>query len=53
VARLYEFICDDPRKPAKACLSYLLSPELENTYTLHGTKSKIGISKYKFYRTIR
>ncbi|CAH8514799.1 unnamed protein product, partial [Schistosoma haematobium] len=52
-ARLYELVCDDPRISAKACLSYLLSPELANTYTLHGTKSKSGISKYKFYRMIQ
>ncbi|VDP82679.1 unnamed protein product [Schistosoma mattheei] len=51
VARLYELICDDRRKSTKACLSYLLSPELVNTYTFYGTKSKFGISKYKFYRT--
>ncbi|CAH8288783.1 unnamed protein product [Schistosoma bovis] len=53
VARLCNVMYDDPRKSAKACLKYLLSPELANTYTLHGTRSKIGISKYKFYSTVQ
>ncbi|VDP82057.1 unnamed protein product [Schistosoma curassoni] len=46
-------LCDDPRKSAKDCLQYLLLPELANTYTLHGTRSKFGISKYNFYSTVQ
>ncbi|CAH8613955.1 unnamed protein product [Schistosoma intercalatum] len=53
MGRLYHLLCDDFRKSAKACRKYLLSPELANTYTLHGTKSKFGISKYKFYSTVQ
>ncbi|CAI2736634.1 unnamed protein product [Schistosoma spindalis] len=53
VGRLNVFLCNDPRKSAKACLSYVLSPELADNYTLHGTKKKLGISKYKFYSTVQ
>ncbi|CAH8604381.1 unnamed protein product [Schistosoma guineensis] len=53
MGRLYHLLRDDLRKSAKACLKYLLSPELANTYTLHGTRSKFGISKYKFYSTVQ
>ncbi|CAH8293583.1 unnamed protein product, partial [Schistosoma intercalatum] len=53
MGRLYHLLCDDLRKSAKACLKYLLSPELANTYTLHGTRRKFGISKYKFYSTVQ
>ncbi|CAH8664080.1 unnamed protein product [Schistosoma margrebowiei] len=53
VARLCNLMCENTRKSAKACLQYLLSPELANTYTLHGTRSKFGISKYKFYSTVQ
>ncbi|CAH8520210.1 unnamed protein product [Schistosoma mattheei] len=53
MGRLYHLLCDDLRKSAKACLKYFLSPELANTYTLHGTRSKFGISKYKFYSTVQ
>ncbi|VDP75455.1 unnamed protein product [Schistosoma curassoni] len=53
VERLYHLLCEDPRKSAKASLQYLLSPELANTYTLHGTRSKFGIGKYKFYSTVQ
>ncbi|CAH8480376.1 unnamed protein product [Schistosoma haematobium] len=53
MGRLYHLLCDDLQKSAKACLKYLLSPELANTYTLHGTRSKFGISKYKFYSTVQ
>ncbi|VDO59724.1 unnamed protein product [Schistosoma curassoni] len=51
VVRMYEIICDDPRKSTKARLGYLLTPELATTYTLRETKSKLGISNYKYYRT--
>ncbi|CAH8645308.1 unnamed protein product [Schistosoma margrebowiei] len=53
VARLRNLMCDDTRKSTKACLQYILSPELANIYTLHGTRSKFGISKYKFYSTVQ
>ncbi|CAH8556851.1 unnamed protein product [Schistosoma mattheei] len=53
VARLCNLMCDNTRKSAKACLQYLLSPELANTYTLHGTIRKFGISEYKFYSTVQ
>ncbi|CAH8577708.1 unnamed protein product [Schistosoma intercalatum] len=53
VARLCNLMCDNTRKSAKACLQYLLSPELANTYTLHGTRRKSGISKYRFYSTVQ
>ncbi|CAH8473560.1 unnamed protein product [Schistosoma guineensis] len=53
MGRLYHLQCDDLRKSAKACLKYLLSPELANTYTLHGTRSKFDINKYKFYSTVQ
>ncbi|CAH8575257.1 unnamed protein product [Schistosoma curassoni] len=33
---------------------YLLShPKFHSTYTLHGTRRKFGISKYKFYSTVQ
>lgn len=53
VTRLSEIVCYDPWKSTKACLDYVLTSELAITYTLNGTKSKLVISNYRFYRTNR
>ncbi|XP_018645657.1 unnamed protein product [Schistosoma mansoni] len=53
VTRLFEIVCNDLRKPTKACLAYVLMPELAITHTLRATKSKMGIINYRFYKTIQ
>uniref|UniRef100_A0A5K4F4J6 DUF4806 domain-containing protein n=1 Tax=Schistosoma mansoni TaxID=6183 RepID=A0A5K4F4J6_SCHMA len=52
VTRSFEVVCDD-RKSTKAYLAYVLTQELAITYTLHGIKSKLGISDYRFHSTIQ
>ncbi|VDO90312.1 unnamed protein product [Schistosoma mattheei] len=51
VVRLSEIVCDDPWKSTKAYLAYVLTPELAITYTLKGTKSRLDINNYRFFRT--